>query len=258
MNLINVLILGIVEGITEFLPISSTAHLILVSRLLNIPQTDFQKFFEVFIQAGAILAVVVIYLRCVLTNKRLMTKVIASFFPTATVGFILYKIIKNIFFVSTYLMGWAFFIIGLGFLLVEYLVKNKKIKLVQSIKRLNYKTAIIIGLVQSLAVVPGASRVGVVLLAMMIMGFRRDESALYSFLLAVPTILAAAAYDLYKSRNLLTASSTNIALLAIGFLVSFVSAYFVVRWFIRYLQNKTLINFGIYRIGLAIILMLSP
>ena len=126
MSFIHAIFLGFVEGLTEFLPISSTAHLIFASRLLHIPQTDFQKFFEVFIQAGAILAVIIIYFKYVLANKRLITKVIVSFFPTAVVGFVLYKIIKNIFFEATYLMGWAFFIIGLGFLLVEYLVKIRK------------------------------------------------------------------------------------------------------------------------------------
>ena len=149
----------------------------------------------------------------------------------------------------------AFFILGAGFLIIEYLIKNNKIKLVQSINRLNYKTAIIIGLAQSLAVVPGVSRAGIVIFTMMILGFKRDDSARYSFLLAVPTILAAAGYDFYKSKDLLVISSNNLVLLVIGFIVSFISAYIVVNWFIKYLQKNTLNIFAIYRIILAGILL---
>ncbi len=255
MSFFHAIILGIVEGLTEFLPISSTAHLILTSKLLNLPQTDFQKFFEVFIQSGAILAVIIIYIKYILENRKIIPKVFASFVPTAIIGFLLYKIIKNVFFDSNYLMVGAFFILGVGFLIIEYLIKNKKIKLVQSINRLNYQTAVIVGLAQALAVVPGVSRAGIVLLTMMIMGFKRDESALYSFLLAVPTILAAAGYDFYKSKNLLVISSNNLVLLAIGFLVSFISAYVVVNWFVKYLQKNTLNIFAIYRIILALIIL---
>ena len=254
MSLIHVIILGIIEGLTEFLPISSTAHLILVSQLLNIPQTDFQKFFEVFIQSGAILAVFFIYLKYVLKNKKIIPKVIASFVPTAVIGFLLYKIIKHVFFNSRLLMALSFFILGAVFLVIEYLIKNKKIKLTQSIDRLNYQTAIIVGFMQALAVIPGVSRAGIVLVTMMILGFKREESARYSFLLAVPTILAASGYDLYKSKDLLVFSSNNLFLLMIGFVVSFISAYVVVNWFIKYLQKNTLNLFAIYRIILAGIL----
>lgn len=262
MSIFQAIILGIVEGLTEFLPISSTAHLILTSKLLNLPQTDFQKFFEVFIQSGAILAVIFIYLRYILDNKKIIPKVMASFVPTAIIGFFLYKIIKNVFFNSNYLMIGAFFILGVSFLLIEYLIKTKKIKLTYSINspsesegRLNYQTAVIIGLAQALAVVPGVSRAGIVLISMMILGFKRDEAARYSFLLAVPTILAASGYDLYKSRDLLVFSSNNWVLLVIGFIVSFTSAYIVINWFMKYLQKNTLNIFAIYRIILAVILL---
>jgi undecaprenyl-diphosphatase len=254
MSLIHAIILGIIEGLTEFLPISSTAHLILVSQLLNIPQTDFQKFFEVFIQSGAILAVFFIYLKYVLKNKKIIPKVITSFVPTAVIGFLFYKIIKHVFFNSRLLMVFSFFILGVVFLVIEYLIKNKKIKLTQSIDRLSYQTAIIVGFMQALAVIPGVSRAGIVLVTMMILGFKREESARYSFLLAVPTILAASGYDLYKSKDLLVFSSNNLFLLMIGFVVSFISAYVVVNWFIKYLQKNTLNLFAIYRIILAGIL----
>ncbi len=253
MSLIHAIILGVVEGLTEFLPISSTAHLILAGKLLNLPQTDFQKFFEVFIQAGAILAVFTLYLEYVSKNKKIISKVIISFFPTAVVGFFLYRIIKTVFFDSTIFMAIAFFALGVIFLIVEYLIKTKRIKPVLSINQLDNKTAFLIGLAQSLAVIPGVSRAGVVLIIMIVLGFRREEAALYSFFLAVPTIFAASGYDFYKSKDLLVFSSNNIMLLIVGTIVSFASAYIVVSWFIKYLQKNTLNLFGIYRIILSFI-----
>jgi undecaprenyl-diphosphatase len=115
---------------------------------------------------------------------------------------------------------------------------------------------VIIGLAQSLAVVPGVSRAGIVMLSMMGMGFKRSESALYSFLLAVPTIMAASVYDLYKSRDILVASSTSLAPLMIGFVTAFAVAYVSVKWLIGYLQHHSLVPFGFYRIALAILVML--
>jgi len=256
MNIINAIVLGIVEGATEFLPISSTAHLIIASRILNITQTDFQKFFEVFIQSGAILAVVVIYLKTILKNKKILANIFVAFLPTAVIGFILYKVIKNIFFNSNNLMIGAFIIVGLGFIVVEYLIKFKKLKLKLSISQLNYPKALIIGLMQALAVVPGVSRAGIVLITMMVMGFRREDAALFSFFLAVPTILAASGYDLYKSKDLVVLSSAHITFLIIGLLTAFVSAYIVINWFIKFLQKRTLTIFAIYRIIIALLLFM--
>lgn len=256
MSLIHVVILGLVEGITEFLPISSTAHLIITSRLLNIAQSEFLKFFEVFIQSGAILAVVFIYIQYVIKNPRLIKSIIISFIPTAIVGFLLHKIIKNVFFESFNMIIASLFFIGLLFIVFELLVKNKVIKLEKSVKQLNVFQAVIIGLVQSLAVIPGVSRAGAVMLGMMGMGYKRDESAIYSFLLAVPTIFAASAYDLYKSRDLLVTNLDNIWILVFGFIVSFVFAYISVKWLINYLKKNTLIGFGIYRVLISLILLI--
>ena len=255
MSPISALILGIVEGITEFLPISSTAHLIITSKILNIPQTDFQKFFEVFIQSGAILAVVFIYIQYIWKNPRVIKNVLISFIPTAVVGFFLHKIIKNVFFESFYLIIGSLFFVGLLFIVFELLVKNKKIRLVKSINRLDTYEAIIVGIVQSLAVVPGVSRAGAVMLTMMALGYRRDESAIYSFLLAVPTILAAGIFDLYKSKDVIFSSLDNVWILAFGFLISFVFAYISVKWLINYLKKNSLVGFGIYRILISVTLL---
>lgn len=251
MTYIHVVILGIVEGITEFLPISSTAHLIISSRLLNIPQTEFQKFFEVFIQGGAILAVITVYLNYILKNKQMMKKVIISFIPTAILGVFLYRWIKSLFFESFFLIGGAFLIIGIGFLLVEYFVKKKKLRLFRSIKRLDSKEALVIGLAQSLAVIPGVSRAGIVLMTMMLMGYKRDEAAIYSFLLAVPTILAAGFFDFYKSRGVVFSNFHNLYSMILGFAFSFIFAYLSIRWLIGFLQKNNLLLFGFYRIIIA-------
>lgn len=256
MDIINSIILGIVEGITEFLPISSTAHLIFASKFLRISQSEFQKFFEVFIQSGAILAVVLLYLKYLVKNKHVISKLIISFLPTSLIGFLLYKFIKGVFFTRFSLIVFAFIFIGAVFLLVEILVHKKKFSLVRSIKDLSIVEALIIGLGQSLAVVPGVSRAGIVIVIMMLMRSRREEAALYSFLLAIPTILAASIYDLYKMKSIIFTSETNLLIVAVGFIVSFATAYFSVKWFISYLQKNSLVLFGFYRIIAGFLLLI--
>lgn len=252
MNLINALILGLVEGITEFLPISSTAHLIITSKLLNIPATEFQKFFEVFIQSGAILAVVLIYWKIIFKNRQLIANIILSFIPTAIVGFLLRKVIKNVFFQNFTLIAGSLFSIGLLFIVFEFLLKKKIIKIDKKISQMTIIQALMIGLGQSLAVVPGVSRAGIVILTMMILGFDREESALYSFVLAVPTLLAASALDFIKTDPQLIFSGSNPLFLLVGLVVSFFSALLAIKWFIGYLQKNSLTYFGIYRIVLSI------
>ena len=252
MNVLNAIILGLVEGITEFLPISSTAHLIISSKLLNIPQTEFQKFFEVFIQSGAILAVVFIYWKVILKNKSLLINIILSFIPTAIVGLLLHKVIKNIFFESFTLIAVSLFVIGLFFIVFEFLLKKKIVNTNKKIIQMTIIQALLIGVGQSLAVVPGVSRAGAVILTMMILGFNREESALYSFVLAVPTLLAAALFDFIKTDPQLIFTGSNPLFLFIGLITSFFSALLAIKWFVRFLQQNSLSSFGIYRIALSI------
>lgn len=256
MNILNALILGIVEGITEFLPISSTAHLIITSKFLHISQSEFQTFFEIFIQSGAILSVVFLYFSYVLKHKELWGKIIVSFIPTAIVGLVLEKTIKKVFFNSMPLIIGSMFLVGLLFIIFEYLVKNKKIKLEKSIGKMSYVEAFIVGLGQSLSVVPGVSRAGIVMLTMMGEGYKRDESAIYSFLLAVPTILAASGLEIIKTDFKVITNINNLLFLAVGFFVSLATAYLTVKWFIGFLQKNSLVVFGVYRILLAIIILL--
>lgn len=255
MNFFQTLVLGVVEGITEFLPVSSTFHLIMASRMFGVQTSEFMKLFEVFIQSGAILAVVVLYMREVRNDVRLMKRLFVSFVPTAIVGFVLYKIIKNVFFENYLLMLAIFFIVGVLFIIIEYLVKKRFLKLSRLFRRISYRESIMVGLAQALAVVPGVSRAGAVMVAMMVLGYKREESVKYSFLLSVPTIIAASVFDLYKSRQTLVGNFSNVWLLAVGFLVSFFVAYVVIRWFIGFVRKNTLELFGYYRILLAIILL---
>jgi len=243
--------LGIIEGITEFLPISSTAHLIITSKLLNIPATEFQKFFEVFIQSGAILAVVFVYWKIIFKNRHLMINIIISFFPTAIVGLLLHKVIKNIFFESFTLIAVSLFVIGLFFIVFEFLLKKKVVNTDKKIIQMTILQALLIGVGQSLAVVPGVSRAGAVILTMMILGFNREESALYSFVLAVPTLLAASLFDFIKTNSQLIFTGSNPLFLFIGLITSFFSALLAIKWFIKFLQKNSLAYFGVYRIILA-------
>lgn len=251
---IKALILGLVEGFTEFLPISSTAHLIIASSLLKLPHNEYWKFFEVFIQTGAILAIVTLYFKQIF-NKKLIVNLIYSFLPTAIVGLVFYKIIKNVFFESTFLISLSLIIFGIVFLIIEKLVKLKKLIIDKEIAEMTLKQAILVGVFQSLAIVPGVSRAGAVILAGLLMGFKREEAALYSFLLAVPTIFAAGVLDVVKTNSSIIYN--NISLTIIGFITAYISALVVIKWLIRYLQKKDLVLFGIYRIILGLLLLLS-
>lgn len=238
-------ILGIIEGATEYLPISSTFHLIWFSRFLGIPATDFQKAYEVIIQGGAILAVVLLYWRVVKENRQLLYKLAFSFVPTAVIGLGLYKVIKNVFFESYLLQIVIFILVGLVFLWFE---KFSRKALNRTLEKITYKEAVLIGLIQALAIFPGVSRAGAVILGMMFLGVRRDEAAKYSFLLAVPTLLAASGLDLYKSMPILVNNRDQAGVLAVGFVFAFLSAWVGVKWFIYYLQTRTLAGFGWYRL----------
>jgi len=251
MTLLQAAILGFVEGITEFLPISSTAHLIFASSFLGISQSEFLKLFEVVIQSGAICAVIILYFNEFLKNKQLLKSILLSFIPTALIGFIFHDIIKNVFFESQALIMSSFFIIALVFLAVEYAIKNKKLLLEKQLSSMVVKDALIIGVIQACAIVPGVSRAGAVIIAMLLLKYKRKDAALYSFFLAVPTIFAASALDIVKTDTSLFLAGQNSILLLVGFISAFVSAFLIIKWFIKYLQNNTLTPFAIYRILVA-------
>ncbi|MCR4326646.1 MAG: undecaprenyl-diphosphate phosphatase, partial [Candidatus Roizmanbacteria bacterium] len=185
MNWLQALLLGVIEGVTEFLPISSTAHLLIAERLLQLPTSTFWSFFTVFIQLGAILSVIAAFFPY-LKERRLLLLIGTGFLPTAFVGLTLYKLIKSYLFGNFTLMALMFIGVGLLFLVLEWLVYTKRLALSRKIEALTYQHALFLGFAQALAVVPGVSRSGIVFVAGMALGYRRADMALFSFLLAVP------------------------------------------------------------------------
>lgn len=247
MNLIQTLILSAVEGITEFLPVSSTGHLIIVSDLLNIQQSEFVKSFEIIIQLGAILAVVVIYFKKLFSylNLDLYFKIIVAFLPSAIFGLLFYKYIKMYLIGNTSVVIWSLFIGGIVMLLFEKFFKPVH----RSLFTGHY---LIIGLFQVLSMIPGVSRAFATIFGGMIVGMKKEEATEFSFLLAIPTMLGASVLDLYKT-DLSIWTKSDFMLLAIGFLGSFVTAYVAIRWLIKYVESHNFNIFGWYRIALAIL-----
>lgn len=256
MTALHALILGIVEGISEFLPISSTGHLILTSRLLGLPESEFLKSFEIAIQLGAILAVCIVYWRTLLQNKgTTLLKVGVAVLPTAVIGFALHGFIK------TYLLGsvptvlWSLFLGGVFLIGFErWYVKNHESRITNhesDLGSISYKQAISLGIFQSIAIIPGVSRSAATIVGGLLMGINRRTIVDFSFLLAIPTMAAATAYDLLKSYDEFSASDgLN---LGIGFVVSFVVALMSIRWLLLYIQTHSFQAFGVYRILIALV-----
>lgn len=256
MAIIQTLILGIIEGITEFIPVSSTFHLIFSAKVLRLPDNSFLKLFEVFIQSGAILAVVVLYWRRYIKDKEFIKKILLAFVPTAILGAVLYKLIKNTFFESPILMVSVFIFVGILFLLFEFLAKKKITRPEKDIGQLSYWQAFLVGTLQAFSFLPGFSRAGAIILSMILLGFRRAEAAYFSFALAIPTMFAASFFDLIKTASAQTITSYQYLLLAIGFIVSYIFAHLTIKWFISYLENHTLKIFGWYRIILGVVILI--
>ena len=250
MDYLQALILSVVEGISEFLPISSTGHLILTSELLKIPQTEFVKSFEVIIQLGAILAVVILYAKTLVTNRKLWPKLLAAFLPTAVIGFSLYGLIKQYLLGNAIVTLWALFIGGIVLIVIEKLYKEKEHHLDKA-ENLSYKKAMLIGLVQSLSVIPGVSRSASTIFGGLFVGLKRKTAVEFSFLLAIPTMAGATALDLLKSN--FSFSTHEWSILAVGFVGSFITAILAVKYFLRYIEHHTFVAFGVYRIILAVL-----
>lgn len=249
MNYFDAIILGVVEGLTEFLPISSTGHLILTSHILKLAETDFLKSFEIAIQLGAIFAVVILFWRSFLTIE-VLKKIGAGFLPTAVIGLALYS------FVKTYLLGnelvvvIALFLGGIALICFEYLHRESH-DAVADIESISYKQAFGIGLFQAIAIIPGVSRSAASILGGLLLGLNRTTIVQFSFLLAVPTMAAATGLDLLKSYKAFSPSDAG--LLCVGFITAFVVALLVMRFFLSYIRTRTFIPFGIYRIVVAIL-----
>jgi undecaprenyl-diphosphatase len=247
MTYIHAIVLGVVEGVTEFLPISSTAHLVLTSRVMGLAQTEFLKSFEIAIQSGAIAAVLVVYFKKFL-NSAILSRLVVAFVPTGVIGFLLYKFIKSFFIGNLSLTLWVLGIGGIMLIGFEKTVGKKTVP-VQPIEQLDYVTCVLVGVCQALAVVPGVSRSAATIVGGMLRGISRETIVEFSFLLAVPTLLAATTLDIIKNPQVLYGSDSG--LLAVGFVTAFILAFASIKIFLGYVRRHDFVPFGIYRVLIA-------
>ncbi len=250
MGIFEAIMLGILEGLTEFLPISSTGHLILASHLMGIEQTAAHKSFEVAIQLGSIFAVIFVYFKKLFGDFSLMKKLAVAFVPTGLLGLFLYKHIKALFAPET--VAFMLIIGGIVFIVLEYFYKPKEHH-IQSVDAISYKQALIIGFAQSVSMIPGTSRSGATIIGGLLTGLSRKTAVEFSFLLAVPTMIVATCYDVYK--NFSTFGGGDISNLVAGFLVAFLVAMLAIKWFLKFVAKFSFVPFGIYRIILGVVFL---
>ena len=252
MDIFQAIIIGIIEGFTEFLPISSTGHMIVASEFLGISQDSLTKAYEVIIQFAAILAVMLIYKeKITFKQTKLWTKLFVAFLPLAAIGYIFKDQIKALFTVET--VAWMFIVGGIIFLIVEYFYQEKETH-VSDVEEVTFMQAIWIGIAQVFALVPGTSRAGATIIGGLLVGLDRKTSAEFSFLLAIPVMAAVSGYDLLKHYQ--DFANANWGAFIIGFVVAFVVAYITIKLFLAFIQRFTFVAFGIYRIIFGIILLM--
>ncbi len=252
MQILDSVILGIIEGFTEFLPISSTGHLIVASEFLGLEQNNVTKAYEVIIQFAAILAVILNYPDKFSIKKiELWKKLVLAFIPIGAVGFIFSSQVKAMF--SIEIVAIMFIVGGIIFLVVEKFYDETKSH-IDDVEKVTYKQALWIGIAQIFALIPGTSRAGSTIIGAMLVGLNRRASAEFSFLLAFPVMCATTGYDLLKHYK--DFSDANLLVLAVGFVVSFIVAFLTIKLFLKFLQNFTFVAFGIYRIVFGLILLL--
>ncbi|HTE44004.1 MAG TPA: undecaprenyl-diphosphate phosphatase [Gemmatimonadaceae bacterium] len=239
------IVLGIVEGVTEFLPVSSTAHLILASRALKLQETEFLKSFQIIIQLGAILSVVVLYW-AKFWNWEIFKKLVVAVIPTGVIGLTVYKVLKS------YLLGNIPVVLGAlvlgGLVLILFGKFDGRPDREADFAEITYRKALLIGLFQAIAIIPGVSRSAATILGGAALGISKRTIVEFSFMLAVPTMIAASGLELVKNRGAL---SGNFGLLAVGFIVSFITAIIAIKSFLSFLKTRNFSSFGIYRIVLA-------
>lgn len=243
MSFFDAIILGLVEGLTEFFPISSTGHMILASSVLGLKQDDFLKTFEIAVQLGSILAVLFLLYKRLMQGIDIWIKLAIGFVPTGICGLFLYKHIKALF--DGYVVAIMLILGGIVFLLIEYKHKGREYA-VNEVSQISFKQAFLIGLMQCLAMIPGTSRSGATIIGGLMLGLNRRVAAEFSFLLALPTMFAATGYDIYK--NLHTLDSANLVLLLVGGIVAFISALGAIKFFLFFVSKFSYVPFGIYRI----------
>jgi len=259
MLLVKAAVMGIVEGLTEFLPISSTGHLILTGSLLGFSD-DKSKVFEIAIQTGAILAVVIVYwsrLADAVSHvgdrpaaRRFLLNVLIGFLPAAVIGLIAYKTIKAHLFNAPVVAG-AFIV---GALIILWVERRARLQVrIAEVDDMTPLDALKVGFVQCLGMIPGTSRSGATIIGGMLLGLSRKAATEFSFFLAIPTLIGAGAYSLWKERALLSAADLPLFLVGFGF--SFVFAWLCVRWLLRYVSTHTFVPFAWYRIAFGVVVL---
>lgn len=252
MDIFQAAILGIIEGLTEFLPISSTGHLIVASEWLGLEQTEQNKSFEVIIQVAAILAIFSHYKeKFSIQHSRLWGNVFIAFLPLAAIGFLFHNEIKALF--TLYIVAWMFIIGGIIFLIMERFYQESAHR-TRNIEDLSRKQAAWIGIAQMFALIPGTSRAGASIVGGIMAGLDRKTSAEFSFLLALPVLAAASGLDLAKNYS--EFANTSWLPLLVGFMMAYLAALLTITLFIRFLDKFTFNAFGIYRIVFGVVLLI--
>jgi undecaprenyl-diphosphatase len=259
--LVKAAIMGVVEGLTEFLPVSSTGHLILAGALLGFDD-DKAKVFDIAIQTGAIFAVILVYwqkIRATLVAlpterqaQRFALNVFIGFIPAVILGLLFGKAIKAHLF--TPVVVASTFILG-GFIILWAEKRQQVAVRIEDVDDMSPLDALKVGLVQCLAMVPGTSRSGATIIGGMLLGLSRKAATDFSFYLAIPTLIGAGAYSLYKERALLTLA--DLPMFGVGLLFSFLSAWLCVRWLLRYISTHSFVPFAWYRIAFGIVVLLT-
>ncbi len=260
--LIKATLMGLVEGLTEFLPISSTGHLILAGALLGFDD-DKAKVFDIAIQTGAIFAVILVYwqkirdtIEALPTDRlaqRFALNVAIAFFPAVILGLLFGKAIKSHLFTPP-VVASAFIVGGLIIIWAERRQqRNPAVARIHEVEAMSAMDALKVGLVQCLAMIPGTSRSGATIIGGMLLGLSRRAATDFSFYLAIPTLMGAGVYSLYKERALL--SVADLPLFGIGLVVSFLSAWMCIRWLLRYIASHSFVGFAYYRIAFGLVVL---
>jgi len=251
MDIFQAIIIGIIEGFTEFLPISSTGHMIVASEFMGIEQDKINTAYEVIIQFAAILAVMILYRDKIKPSKIVLwQKIMVAFLPLAIIGYLLKDYIKMLF--SLEVVAVMFIVGGIIFLIVEKYYNEEEAH-ITSVDELSYKQALWIGIAQLFSLIPGTSRAGATIIGGLLLKMDRKSSAEFSFLLAIPVMGAVSGYDLLKHYQDFV--GIDYIPFIVGFVVAFVVAYITIKLFLAFLARFTFVAFGIYRILFGVILL---
>jgi undecaprenyl-diphosphatase len=252
LDIFQAIIIGVIEGFTEFLPISSTGHMIVASEFMGLSQDALTTAYEVIIQFAAILAVMLIYKEKITFKKvDLWVKLFVAFLPLAIVGFIFKDHIKALFNVET--VAWMFIIGGIVFLVVEYFYEEKEHH-VSEVEDVSMMQAFWVGIAQIFSLIPGTSRAGATIIGGLLTGLDRKTSMEFSFLLAIPVMAAVSGYDLLKHYK--EFADANWVAFGVGFVTAFIVAYITIKLFLAFIQRFTFVAFGVYRIIFGVILLM--